>query len=506
LSVSKTITPMHAKTPKLTAQLYTGGQFSTPERPRRTRGPQSIDEEPCSVSKGSRGATWSDVASDKGSRGATRSGVQFDGPAPTTDEDGLDTPQIRQRAEARRPFTDRYLASLRPTNRRYDVLDPSRKGLLLRVTPNGVKTFYFRYQQNLQIVRLMIGHYPTTTLKKAYETHADLVKGLNKGEDIRVNLPPGVRSKGLAHGTPETGITVGDLAKEFCERYLRRERKNPREAELVIESNIVRYWRTRPAKSITRRDGVLLLDRVVDRNAPVMANRVGALLSQMFRFAVTRGMLEASPFVALGRPGGSEKPRNRRLSDNEIRIFWKKLTRARLSAEVRIALKLILVTAQRPGEVALAAWAEFDLERKVWTIPPERSKNGQEHQVPLSDLALTLVRHLRRRFGETDYLIPSRCWRALEGAPMTIRALSQGIRDRREHFGLPSFTPHDLRRTAASLMTASGVPRLHVEKLLNHTIDDVAEIYDRHDYTKEKRAAVERLAESVQTILRVRPV
>jgi integrase len=480
---------MHAKLPKHTAQLYPGGQFSTPERSRRTRGPQSIDEEPCSVSKGSRASIWPPA--------------QFAKTASANNDDGLDIPRIRRRAEARRPFTDRFLATLKPTSRRYEVLDPSRKGLLLRVTPRGVKTFCFRYQQNQEVVRLMIGRYPAITLKKAYETHADLVKALNRGEDIRVNLPPGVRFKGLAHGVPETGITVGDLAREFTERYLQRERKNPREAELVIEANIARYWRTRPAKSITRRDGVLLLDKVVDRGSRVMANRVGALLSQMFRFAVTRGMLEASPFVALGRPGGSEKPRNRRLSDKEIRIFWKKLTRARLSAEVRIALKLILVTAQRPGEVALAAWKEFDLERKVWTIPPERSKNGQEHEVPLSGLALTLVRHLRRRFGETDHLIPSRCWKAREGAPITIRALSQGIRDRRKHFGLPSFTPHDLRRTAASLMTANGVPRLHVEKVLNHTIDDVAEIYDRYDYTKEKRAAVERLAERIQAILRV---
>jgi integrase len=437
----------------------------------------------------------------KRSRGAISSGGQFDRSVSVRDDDRLGIPQIRGRAEARRPFTDRYLVSLKPTTRRYDVLDPSRKGLLLRVTPNGVKSFYFRYQRSLQIVRLMIGRYPATTLKKAYEAHADLVKGLNKGEDIRVNPPLGVRSQGLAHASAQIGITVGDLAKEFYERYLRRERKNPREAELVIEANIVRYWRTRPAKSITRRDGVLLLDKVVDRNAPVMANRVGALLSQMFRFAVTRGTLEASPFVALGRPGGSEKARNRRLSDQEIRIFWKKLTRARLSAEVRIALKLILVTAQRPGEVALAAWKEFDLERKVWTIPPDRSKNGQEHEVPLSDLALTLIRHLRRRFGGSEHLIPSRCWKARDSAPITVRALSQGIRDCRKHFGLSRFTPHDLRRTAASLMTANGIPRLHVEKVLNHTIDDVAEIYDRHDYTKEKRGAVDRLAERILAIL-----
>jgi integrase len=85
-----------------------------------------------------------------------------------------------------------------------------------------------------------------------------------------------------------------------------------------------------------------------------------------------------------------------------------------------------------------------------------------------------------------------------------VRALSQGIRDHDKHFGLEHFTPHDLRRTAASLMTAAGVPRLHVEKVLNHTIDDVAEIYDRYDYAQEKRAALDRLAESLGRILRRR--
>jgi len=373
----------------------------------------------------------------------------------------------------RRPFTDRYLAALKAGPARYEVLDPARRGLLLRITPNGIKTFYFRYQRNLKPVRLMIGRYPAISLRLAYETHAELVKRLNRGEGLRVESPIGLRGLGLAAEPADAALTVGDLADEFSKRYLQRERKHPREAELVIEGNILRYWRHRPTKSITRRDGVLLLDRVVDRNAPVMANRVAALLSQMFRFGVERGMLEASPLVSMPRPGGTERSRRRKLDEREVRVFWKKLTRSRLTAEVRLALKLILVTAQRPGEVALAAWTEFDLQRRIWTIPAERSKNGQQHEVPLSELALTLIRHLRRRFGETRYLIPSRCWRARDGAPITVRALSQGIRDRRKYFSLPDFTPHDLRRTAASLMTASGVPRLHVEKVLNHTIDDV---------------------------------
>jgi integrase len=156
---------------------------------------------------------------------------------------------------------------------------------------------------------------------------------------------------------------------------------------------------------------------------------------------------------------------------------------------VRTALKLILVTAQRPGEVALAVWSEFDLERRLWTIPAERSKNGEPHEVPLNDLAMTLLRRLIRRYGRGQFILPTRCWRARGSEPITVRALSQGLRDN-GCLRMEKFTPHDLRRTAASLMTSVRIPRLHVEKVLNHTIDDVAEIYDRYDYTEEKRAAL----------------
>jgi integrase len=98
--------------------------------------------------------------------------------------------------------------------------------------------------------------------------------------------------------------------------------------------------------------------------------------SELISFGVERGMLDAPPFTSLPRPGGTEKSRNRKLDDRKVRIFWKKLTSSRLSAEGQIALKLILVTAQRPGEVALAAREEFGLEQRIWSIPAERSKNG----------------------------------------------------------------------------------------------------------------------------------
>lgn len=403
-------------------------------------------------------------------------------------------------------FTDRYLAALRPKDKCYDVLDASRRGLMLRVFPSGTKTFVFRFQRHFRPVRLTLGRYPALALSRAYELHGEYVKKLNRGEDPR-DSEPGATA-GSREGKPDAGpstLTVGDLAEEFLKRYVYIERKRPEEAEeaeQTITANIVKPWKHRLAEEITRRDAVLLLDKIVDRGAPVMANRVAALLTQMFQFGVERGILEASPVVALPRPGWREKSRDRRLDEQEIRLFWRRLRTPRISPVVRLALKLVLVTAQRPGEIIGASRSEFDLEARIWTVPAEHSKNGRPHAVPLSPLAVTLLAHLRRHTGETEFVVPTRCWRHLGAVPLTVRALSQAIRDNEKHFGLPHFTPHDLRRTAASRMTALGVPRLHVEKILNHTIDDVAEIHDRHEYLEEKRAGLEKWGTAVERILK----
>lgn len=130
-----------------------------------------------------------------------------------------------------KPFTDRYLASLRPASKRYDVLDPSRKGLMLRVTARGTKTFFFRYQKDGRVDRLMIGHYPATPLRQAYEAHAEFTKRIHRGEDPRAATPDstaGVAGENGPAGAPPSGPTVGELAAEFVRRYVHRERNGPR--------------------------------------------------------------------------------------------------------------------------------------------------------------------------------------------------------------------------------------------------------------------------------------
>jgi hypothetical protein len=166
----------------------------------------------------------------------------------------------------RKALTDRMLAALKPAAKLYDVLDPARKGLMVRVTPAGTKTFFFRYKQDGRATRITIGHYPLITLRQAYETHAEFTRRLHRREALQTAIP-----RASAEHTPAAPavVTVGDLADEFLKRFVYRERKRPEDAEQVIETNILKPWRQRPAKDITRRDAIVLLDRIVDRGAPV---------------------------------------------------------------------------------------------------------------------------------------------------------------------------------------------------------------------------------------------
>ena len=120
--------------------------------------------------------------------------------------------------------------------------------------------------------------------------------------------------------------------------------------------------------------------------------------------------------------------------------------------------------------------------------------------VPLSSLAIDLLKRLHALTGEGEYVLQARVDKRKDRS-YSERVLSRAVRENAKHFGIEHFTPHDLRRTAASFMTRLKVPRLHVEKVLNHATGDIAEVYDRHDYYPEKRAALERWGKHLRTVI-----
>jgi integrase len=411
---------------------------------------------------------------------------------------------------ARRTFTDTWIRNLRPVEIRRDFTEAGRPGFMLRVWPGGQKTFVFRFSRAGHSQVMTLGQWPMLSLADAHEEHAAARKLFARGLDPiaerqRAKRDHEAEQRREAH---KSG-TVGQLYEEWLRRYVERERKRPEQVRQAFEANVLPKWRDRPARDITKRDVVELLDRIVDRGKPVMANRTFNMLKQCFEFGVARDLVDASPCVGVERPGGTEHPRERSLSPEEIKAFWTALDREdediEMSKPVRLGLRLILVTAQRPGEVAGAAWTEIDTEAAVWRIAADRSKNSKPHEVPLSDLALEILAELRALAKDRPRLLPSWQSKLKPDEPLSQRALSRALRNNHDDngklFGVEPFTPHDLRRSAASRMTALGIPRLHVEKVLNHTTGDIAEIYDRHDYRAEKARALQTWADELRTII-----
>jgi integrase len=413
----------------------------------------------------------------------------------------------------RKTFTDTFLRSLsrKPTDRAVIYTEPGRKGLILRHQPGGTLSWLVRYQRDGRQKWLTLGAYPALSLEAAHDAHSEARKQLAKGLDPDIERQHEARAREKQRREEKTagGITVRNVIAEWGWRFARKHRKRPREAVRLLRVNLA-PWDLKPAKDLTRRDAVTLLDKIVGRGSAVMANRIHALGLQAFTFGVSRELVPLNPFLGIPRPGGTEAPKERALTVDEIKAFWTALDLpgTAISSAVRLCLRLILATAQRPGEIIGARWSEFDLTaaEPVWLIPAARSKNGKAHEVPLSDLATELLGELQALQKEPRPCIaPSHMSKLAADESLSERALSRALRNNHDDdgklFGLSPFTPHDLRRSAATGMTLLGIPRLHVAKVLNHADRDITSVYDRHDYASEKRAALQLWADELRKII-----
>jgi integrase len=291
--------------------------------------------------------------------------------------------------------------------------------------------------------------------------------------------------------------TFERVAREYLERHAKPKKRSWREDARILAHDVLPRWRRRPARDVTPRDVRALLDRIVARGAPIQANRTLAVVRRVFNWASApdRALVPQgyNPCRGLERPA-AERARERVLDAGEIRAIWWALD----SEPVRNAalFRLYLLTAQRGGEIRTMAWEDVDLESGWWTIPGARAKNGRSHRVPLSRDAVAVLRALVPTTG-ARWVFP------------TPRGSASGYRERvykvvdrvRRTSGVVDFRPHDLRRTAASHMTAMGIPRLVVAKLLNHAERGVTAVYDRYGYEQEKREAVEAWGRRVREIV-----
>ncbi len=402
-------------------------------------------------------------------------------------------------------FSDAAVRNLKPQASRYELREPNAHGngtLALRVSPNGHRAWQYLYTADGRDRRLTLGTYPEMTVAQAHAALGEAMAAREAGRD------PGAVAV-QAHIAERKAPTVAELAERFMAEHARPNKapKSVANDQRTLDRDVIPALGNHRAEAIDRKDVRALLKAIVDRGSPVQANRTLALVRKLYNWGMSEDLVPANPCLGIKAPGGKETQRERVLSESEVQTFLAKLDTAAMSRESKLALRFQLLTAQRCGEVLALLWSEIDLAAGWWTIPGPKAKNGKSHRVPLSAQALEVLKQAKALNPDRQTVFPSPRGDKpmVETAVARALQLNQGAEKPRygdarkplpsttyaDCFGVERFTPHDLRRTAASLMTGMGVSRLVVSKILNHAEQGVTAIYDRHSYDGEKRTALD---------------
>jgi integrase len=258
-----------------------------------------------------------------------------------------------------------------------------------------------------------------------------------------------------------------------------------------------------PLDEITSED-IKRLVRGIAKDAPSQANHTLAYLKAMLGWALDEGLVTKNQAIGVKMPA-QKVERERTLVDEEIRPFW--FACEHVGWPFGPLAQLLLLTAQRRDELAHATWSEFDLDKGIWTMPGERTKNGRVHIVHLSGLTIEILEQLPHLASKKGWVFAT----SRRGTEMPVSGFSHGrerivaamveISDEE----VAPFTLHDLRRSAATGMAALGVAPHVVDKILNHSsgkIAGVAKIYNRFEYLPERKAALDAWASHVKSLIR----
>jgi integrase len=407
-------------------------------------------------------------------------------------------------------LVDRLRRAPPRTPGRVEHSDSKTPGLCLRISATGAATWTFRYRPRNGggYQRVTLGAPPAVGLADAREHAARLRGEMAGGSDPQ-------RDRMARRAAAANAFTFDRLAQRYLDEYAKPRKASWRNDEIFLKRPR-QAWGKRDAATITRRDAIELLDEI-KRTAPVSANRTHSVLVTLFNWAVEDQLLDATPVAGL-KKRAVESSKDRTLSDPEIRLLWRELeTGNGMIDDVALALRALLLTGQRPGEVAEARRGElFDLGNPAkarWEIPAERTKARRAHVVPLAPMARKLFQAalvgrpdgegvFGSRFSSRDTLARHSLSRALA------RVIARLDRQNKAAASLADKppTPHDMRRTVATGLSKLGVPREDRLAVLAHVASDIhGQVYDQYERLAEKRAALMAWERHVAAVIRGRP-
>jgi integrase len=386
----------------------------------------------------------------------------------------------------RRELTDRFCLSAKAAEGQVqtDYWDAGCKGLALRVSSTGAKTWTFVFGWGGKRHRMRLGTYPATSLARAHTLADEARADLEAGRDPRA--------------------AKGETLKVVCEDWGTREADGLRTGEdrkARLKRLVYPELGDRPIADIRRSEIVKLLDKIEDESGPAAADQTLAFMRRVFNWYASRTDDFRSPIVpGMARTKPHERARARILTDDEIRVVW--LTAEEQGAFGRM-VRFLLLTGARRTEAAGMPWAELD--GADWTLPGPRNKTKLDLLRPLPKAALAVLG--TRPDDSAGFVFSTDDGAtALSGfskfkAEFDRAVLAELRKSNPEAQLLPNWTLHDLRRTCRSLMSRAKVSSDHAERCLGHVIGGVRGTYDRHEYRDEKAKAYEVLARLIAFIV-----
>jgi integrase len=394
-------------------------------------------------------------------------------------------------------LTDRFCFSAKALGTQTDFFDETVSGLALRVTAQGYRSwsYLFTSPRDGKRARATIGTYPATSLAAARGKALEAKGHVEAGQDPRLVLA----------GQATAGMTVAALIGAYLADPEKAALRSRAEIERRLRKNVVPVIGEVKVSELRRRDVRNVTDAILKRKRRVEATRVFEDVRAVVRWAVQNEYLDANPLDGMGKPAEATSS-NRVLSEDEIQTLWTGLPDALgRSEQCQRIVKLCLVTGQRVGEVAGITRAELDLKAREWRLPGSRTKNGHAHVVPLSDLAISIIKEAltdSKKADADNVSAPEPLFPCGEGSlspvavARTILRANEISRERpKGRFGIEPWSAHDLRRTALTGMARLGVAPIVLGHVANHRTTTRAgvtlAVYSQYTYDKEKRAALD---------------
>ncbi|WP_314141009.1 integrase arm-type DNA-binding domain-containing protein [Buttiauxella noackiae] len=366
-------------------------------------------------------------------------------------------------------------------------------GLYLRYRETDKSPVWrFRYKLAGKARVMLIGSYTDLSLSKARDTAKELSARVALGYDVAGEKQER-KSEALAKIESEKNASrFSDIAAEYYSRQIATTYKHPELFRSSLQKNIIPIIGNMKVEDVKPRHIDSVLQDVLERGSPTVANDVLRMMKRIFDFAVVRGVIEVNPAISFGSKdaGGKEEGRKRALSRDELIQFFKALRRGRgISRENELTFKILLALGVRKMELCAAEWAEFDLDAGVWCLPGARAKNGDDIDIPLPEPVIEWIKEIRLFAGDSRWLIPAR--KARTTAHVSRATLNMVLPSvMKEMPDVELFSIHDLRRTMRTQMAAIGIDPVIAERCLNHRIAGIEGIYNRHQYFDERKIAL----------------